>query len=245
MADGSINELESLYKQIEDLKRQNDILRMESGITAYEKELGEYAGQMPMSTPMTGKAAQILGPKQIRLGIPAGRPDNAEKADAGLDEPTTPNIYDPPDKFVTYRKNKTGSTTTVREVMMKPATFDGTAAWMDYKAHFEACAELNNWTNEQKGLYLSVSLRGQAQGVFGNLGTGKHTYDELVTALEERFAPPNQTELYRVQLRERRQKASETMAELGQDIRRLTNLDTQKPLLMSGKPLRRNNLWMH
>ena len=221
MADESINELESLYKQIEDLKRQNDILKMENEITAYEKELGEYAGQLTISTPMAGKAEQSLGSKQIRLGIPAGRPDNA---DAGLDEPTTPNIFDQPDKFVTYRKNKTGSTTTVREVMMKPATFDGTAAWMDYKAHFEACAELNNWTNDQKGLYLSVSLRGQAQGVFGNLGTGKHTYDELVTALEERFAPPNQTELYRVQLRERRQKASETMAELGQDIRRLTNL---------------------
>ena len=51
-----------------------------------------------------------------------------------------------------------------------------------------------------------------------------HDYDELVGALEERFAPPNQTELYRVQLRERRQKASETLSELGQDIRRLANL---------------------
>ena len=60
--------------------------------------------------------------------------------------------------------------------------------------------------------------------MFGNLGTGKHSYKNLVTALEERFAPPNQTEQYRVQLRERRQKASDTMAELGQDMRGLTNL---------------------
>ena len=45
----------------------------------------------------------------------------------------------------------------------------------------------------------------------------------MVKALEDRFAPPNQTDLYRVQLRERRQKASETLSELGQDIRRLTN----------------------
>ena len=60
--------------------------------------------------------------------------------------------------------------------------------------------------------------------MFGNLGSGKHDYDDLVKALEERFAPPNQTELYRVQLRERRQKASESMAELGQDIRHQTNL---------------------
>ena len=67
-------------------------------------------------------------------------------------------------------------------------------------------------------------MKGQAQGVFSNLGPGRPSYKDLVIALEERFAPPNQTELYRVQLRERRQKASETMAELGQDIRRLTNL---------------------
>ena len=83
---------------------------------------------------------------------------------------------------------------------MKPATYDGTGAWLDYKAHFDACAELNGWTDEQMGLYLSVSLRGQAQGVFGNLGPEKHDYRDLVIALEERFAPPNQTELYRVQL---------------------------------------------
>ncbi|KAH3789639.1 hypothetical protein DPMN_167824 [Dreissena polymorpha] len=49
-------------------------------------------------------------------------------------------------------------------------------------------------------------------------------YDELAQALEDRFAPANQTELYRVQLRDRRQRASETLAELGQDIRRLANL---------------------
>jgi hypothetical protein len=36
-------------------------------------------------------------------------------------------------------------------------------------------------------------------------------YISLVKALEERFAPPNQTELYRVQLTERRQKPAESL----------------------------------
>ena len=43
-------------------------------------------------------------------------------------------------------------------------------------------------------------------------------------ALEERFTPPNQTELYRVQLTERRQKPAESLPELGQAIRKLVNL---------------------
>jgi hypothetical protein len=42
--------------------------------------------------------------------------------------------------------------------------------------------------------------------------------------LQERFSPPNQTDLYRVQLKERRQKAIETLSELCQSIRRLSNL---------------------
>ena len=116
------------------------------------------------------------------------------------------------------------STTAKYGVKVKPATYDGVGAWADYKAHFEACAKLNGWDNDQKAMYLSVSLRGQTQGVYGNLASKDATYEDLVRALEERFAPPNQTELYRVQLKERQQRATETMAELGQDIRRLTNL---------------------
>ena len=70
-----------------------------------------------------------------------------------------------------------------------------------------------------------MALRGQAQGILGDLPTDKQQdYISLVKALEERFAPPNQTELYRVQLTERRQKPTESLPELGQAIRRLVNL---------------------
>ncbi|CAG2251941.1 unnamed protein product [Mytilus edulis] len=72
--------------------------------------------------------------------------------------------------------------------------------------------------------YEAVALRGQAQGILGDLPIDKQqNYKALVNALEQRFAPPNQTELYRVQLTERRQKASESLPELGQSIRRLIN----------------------
>ena len=107
---------------------------------------------------------------------------------------------------------------------VKPATYDGTGPWVDYLTHFKACAEINRWSHKEKGLYLAVSLRGQAQGVLGNLSGISNDYDTLVRNLEERFAPSNQTELYRAQLRDKRQKASESLPELGQEIRRLTNL---------------------
>ena len=74
-------------------------------------------------------------------------------------------------------------------------------------------------------MYLAASLRGQAQCVLGNQPKeDRNNFEKLVTALQDRFAPLNQTELYRAQLIERRQKASETLPEIGQDIRRLINL---------------------
>ena len=70
-----------------------------------------------------------------------------------------------------------------------------------------------------------MSLRGLAQGVLGNLAYDTQMdYDALVQALNDRFAPPDQMELYRIQLKERRQRASETLHELAQHVRRLTNL---------------------
>ncbi|CAG2215708.1 unnamed protein product [Mytilus edulis] len=111
---------------------------------------------------------------------------------------------------------------TRREI--KLANYDGTSEWSDFKSHFDACAVINNWDDQEKGLYLATALRGQAQGVFSDLPTEKRMdYTTLIKALQERFSPPNQTELYRVQLKERRQKASESLPELGQAIRRLVN----------------------
>ncbi|CAG2249603.1 unnamed protein product [Mytilus edulis] len=104
---------------------------------------------------------------------------------------------------------------TRREI--KLANYDGTSEWSDFKSHFDACAVINNWDDQEKGLYLATALRGQAQGVFSDLPTEKRMdYTTLIKALQERFSPPNQTELYRVQLKERRQKASESLPELGQ-----------------------------
>ena len=93
---------------------------------------------------------------------------------------------------------------------MKAAPYDGSCSWIDYKAHFGTYFEINNWTNTEKGIYLAVALRGQAQSMMGNLSDKSKDYDALVKALIDRVSPPSQTELNRFQLRERRQKASES-----------------------------------
>ena len=74
---------------------------------------------------------------------------------------------------------------------IKLATYDGSSNWKDYKARFETCATQNNWSNEDKCLHLAVVLRGQAQGVSGNVSDKSHNFEQLIKALEERFAQHN------------------------------------------------------
>ena len=83
---------------------------------------------------------------------------------------------------------------------VKAATYDGSSSWRDYKAHFQTCVEINNWSCLERGLYLAVSLRGLVQGVMGNLCTNTKDYNALVNALEERFAPPNQADFISAKL---------------------------------------------
>uniref|UniRef100_K1QZ86 Uncharacterized protein n=1 Tax=Magallana gigas TaxID=29159 RepID=K1QZ86_MAGGI len=54
----------------------------------------------------------------------------------------------------------------------------------------------------------------------GSNGTCTKLYD----AFESRFAPVNQTKIYRAMLREKRQNSNESLPELGESIRRLAHL---------------------
>ncbi|CAG2203560.1 unnamed protein product [Mytilus edulis] len=36
-------------------------------------------------------------------------------------------------------------------VKIKPCKYDGSTSWMDYLSHFEMCALVNNWSENQKG----------------------------------------------------------------------------------------------
>jgi hypothetical protein len=107
----------------------------------------------------------------------------------------------------------------------KPATYDGTTEWQDYLIYFEMLAELNEWDARSKALELAISLRGIAQSVLSDLGTEhRMSYRHLVSALQSRFEPTNQSELYRTQVKNRTRKTGESVTELSQDIKRLVRL---------------------
>ncbi|KAJ8048662.1 hypothetical protein HOLleu_01064 [Holothuria leucospilota] len=107
----------------------------------------------------------------------------------------------------------------------RPPPYDGTGDWHDYAIQFELISELNGWDLVTKGMQLATSLRGNALAVLGDLDSHKRrNYESLVDALTRRFGSKNQTELHRVELKNKQRKKGETLPELAQSVRRLSKL---------------------
>ena len=107
----------------------------------------------------------------------------------------------------------------------RPPPYDGTGDWHDYAIQFELISELNGWDLITKGMQLATSLRGNALAVLGDLDSHKRrNYENLTDALTRRFGSKNQTELHRVELKNKQRKKGETLPELAQSVRRLSKL---------------------
>ena len=104
----------------------------------------------------------------------------------------------------------------------KAATYDGKSSWKDYHVQFEMVASLNGWDEDTKALELATSLRESAQGILTDLEPEKRfDYHSLVSALSSRFEPDNQADVYLAHLRTRVRAKSESLPELGQEIKKL------------------------
>ncbi|MES9881346.1 MAG: hypothetical protein ABW185_10745 [Sedimenticola sp.] len=109
--------------------------------------------------------------------------------------------------------------------LVKISTYDGTGNWHDYLVQFGIAARGNNWDYETQAIKLACSLRGAAQSILSELDSRYHTdFNALVSALTDRFQPPNQSALYKAQMKQRIRRKDEPLPELAQDIKRLTRL---------------------
>ena len=108
-----------------------------------------------------------------------------------------------------------------------PDRFDGTDSWVDYWAHFDACWNINEWSDEQAALVLACSLSKNARKVLIQRpkdSRGKErrlTIDELKKRLDLRYGPGGLAESFMAELNNRRQGLNETLQELGEAISEL------------------------
>ena len=69
-----------------------------------------------------------------------------------------------------------------------PETFSGEESWYDWLGHFESVAEVNEWDNAAKLLWLRARMTGQAQIAYKQLSEGaRANYAACVKGLRERF----------------------------------------------------------
>ena len=88
-----------------------------------------------------------------------------------------------------------------------------------YLAQFEDLAEMNGWSDRECAVHLSTSLKGSALEILAHLTREeRHSYTDLVGALERRFGTRFQTEVFRERFRKRRRNRGESLQELAQDL---------------------------
>lgn len=105
-----------------------------------------------------------------------------------------------------------------------PARYNGKSDFTDYRAQFETVAYLNQWSREDMGLQLAISLTDEAREVLSSLrGADKHDYDCLVEALECRYSPRGRESQYYLELMSRDQGAEEDVTTYGHTLRRLAS----------------------
>ena len=106
---------------------------------------------------------------------------------------------------------------------MKPQTYNGDEDWESYLNHFEICAKLGRWSYQDRVLYLAASLRGNAQVYYMALMPAERSsYHTLVVKLGLRFSNASQQPMWISRLEARVRRQNESIAELGDDLRRMS-----------------------
>ena len=122
---------------------------------------------------------------------------------------------------------------------MKPDHFSGDEDWDEYISHFESCAKLGKWSQEEKVLTLAACLRGVARTFYVSLTiTETSSYSILIKKLQQRFGNSQPQSKWLALLDSRARKSDESIVALGGDLRQLaqkaySNLDAKSQEMLA------------
>eukprot|EP00731_Ephydatia_muelleri_P007275 Em0003g1523a len=106
--------------------------------------------------------------------------------------------------------------------LVLPDSFSGEGNWSQWIYHFENVAEVNEWEDAKRVLWLKVRLTGRAQIAYQQLSDIiRANYGDTKKALKERFEPASQTARYLAEFENRRKKKTEGWADFAEDLRSL------------------------
>ena len=116
----------------------------------------------------------------------------------------------------------------IKKPVKLPEDFDGKQPLKEYLMHFERCAIVNGWNEEDKAMFLTASLRGDSRKLLNGLTELEcKQYSKIVERLQLRFGVEKQAELHQARLLNRRQFEGESLPMLATDIRSMVDLAYQ------------------
>jgi len=93
---------------------------------------------------------------------------------------------------------------------------------LNFLAKFNVAARYNAWTDDDKAAFLTTALIGQAANLLFQYEGA--TYDEIIGKLRGYFGSAYQLKKYRLELKSRKKKTTETYHELALDVERITTM---------------------
>jgi len=174
--------------------------------------------------------------KKHRIKKEPDRPDNQDSSDldrsgtdddnAGSDQPSDDDARrkaTKPHRKKSKVKRKVSDRAKKPEHIgqrIKPNKFNGKGSVETFLAQFEVCADVNKWTELEKAAQLKCCLVDEAGTLIWDSGdSATVTYKGLIEKLQRRYGFSEQQEKFEVELRARRQKDGESIAELYQDVK--------------------------
>lgn len=133
-----------------------------------------------------------------------------------------------------YLDRNNSSRVEPRKLQIRPETYSGDQDLEAYIQHFESCAKVGRWTEEEKAWTLVASLRGSAQRFVASLPEEtKNNFQELTDQLRQRFGIGSRHSIFwRTKFEARTRESNETISDLVDNLllmasRAFPNLDSE------------------
>jgi len=105
---------------------------------------------------------------------------------------------------------------------ISPPTFDGSTTFSVFKLQFEVVAKKNLWSETDKAIALTISLKGPAADVLQTVSEAdRGSYVALMEALNRRYGSEHLKQMRHLELRSRKQKSGESLQQYASDVERL------------------------
>jgi hypothetical protein len=122
-------------------------------------------------------------------------------------------------------KEMTPQKVTTGRKQLKVHKFDGSTSFDSYLAQFMNAAAYNGWNKIDQLAHMKASLQGAAANVLWDTPADKtDTIDHLTSILHTQFGTMGMAERFRIDLRSKRRKPSETNQQLHLEVQRLASL---------------------